>query len=165
MFSSDGRGQEENCNGRQLSCHFTWKIQPTQHPQDCRQISLSKAWRLCPFHLIEVWLGNRWKRAGKKKGRGRSLAVVQFKTMAGPSLPSHANTSVFSQLGSSKATYFLAQTAQNIFLIQWSLQISLFIFPPIYEAGRVDELGSAGNTGSKSEMCFWTSGHWEVLER
>lgn len=48
------------------------------------------------------------------KGRVRGLAVVQFKTMTGPSLPSHPNTSPFSQLGFPKATHFLAQMAQNI---------------------------------------------------
>lgn len=42
---------------------------------------------------------------------------------------------------------------------------SLFLLPPKYWAGKVDDLGSAGNTGSKAVMCFSTRPQLQATEK
>lgn len=108
------------------------------------------------------------------KARVKGLPVAQFKTIAGPSLPSHANPSPFSQVGSPKATHFLAQMAQNI-----PLSSGAYRFPSSFSLPLPSPSQIPSRKGQWLRVCWqpWqqgcdvffhkasTSGHWEVFER
>lgn len=160
MFLSDGRRQNENCKSRQFSWQFTWKTTPV--PQGALK---RFAWGLTfmPVSVHSYWNtspGNRLKKIAKEgdvagEEEGKSSAAVQFKTMAGPFLPSHVNCSPFSQPGSLQNYTFPGSNSTKHSLTKWRLQISLFFIPQI-PSRKADKWGSAGNTGSKAAMHLHT---------
>lgn len=168
MILSDGRRQKENCKGRQFSWQFTWKTAPV--PQGALKIF---AWGLTfmPVSVHSHWNtspGNRLKKIAKEgdvagEGEGKSSAAVQFKTTAGPLLPSHVNCSPFSQPGSLQNYTFPSSNGTKHSLTSESYRFPSFSFLK-YQAGRLTNEGLLATLAVRPR-CVFTQGHRKFFWR